>query len=164
MVPGMMSAAGGPLLDSFRSGLGFDYDAIGEDTLCGLCRCAYCSVCSHDLSLGLSRRLAFCAGPFNMGVHGPFRGIASTLHLRQAPCPRFLHGPTQRMDSLSAWSGMPAPPMHHAYWPCSALGVWPRHCLADRLASLSGMKEKLEIGIKIADVGCGCAWSIINLT
>jgi hypothetical protein len=40
MVPGMMGAAGGPLLDTFRSGLGFDYDAIGDDTLCGLCRCA----------------------------------------------------------------------------------------------------------------------------
>ena len=42
MVPGMMGAVGGPLLDSFRSGLGFDYDAIGEDTLCGLCRCGNC--------------------------------------------------------------------------------------------------------------------------
>jgi hypothetical protein len=41
MMPGMMGAAGGPLLDTFRSGLGFDYDAIGENTLCGLCRCAY---------------------------------------------------------------------------------------------------------------------------
>lgn len=26
----------------------------------------------------------------------------------------------------------------------------------DRLASLPGMKDKLEAGIKIGDVGCGC--------
>jgi 2-polyprenyl-3-methyl-5-hydroxy-6-metoxy-1,4-benzoquinol methylase len=82
MVPGMMGAAGGPLLDTFRSGLGFDYDAIGDDTLCGLCR---------------------------------------------------------------------------------ALGVWPRHCLAERLAALPGMKEKLEAGIKIADVGCGLGEVLITL-
>ena len=59
---------------------------------------------------------------------------------------------------------MTARSVHCALRTRSALGVWPRHCLADRLASLPGMKEKLDTGIKVADVGCGCAWLFINLT
>lgn len=35
------------------------------------------------------------------------------------------------------------------------LGVWTRHFLAERLAALPGMKDDLEAGIKIADIGCG---------
>ena len=54
--------------------------------------------------------------------------------------------------------------MRRAVQMCRALGVWPRHCLADRLGALPGMKEKLEAGIKIADVGCGCAWLLTSLT
>lgn len=78
--------------------------------------------------------------------------------MRQAPWPsapvwsQSLRGVTWCMEY---W--LVAPPTHHPHCTCSALGVWPRHCLADRLASLPGMKEKLEAGIKIADVGCGCA-------
>jgi hypothetical protein len=99
MVPGMMGAAGGPLLDSFRSGLGFDYDAIGEDTLCGLCRCAYCSVCARDLSLGLSPQLVRCVR-LRLQHGSALTSVRGCIN--PAPCPRFLHGPTRCMESLSA--------------------------------------------------------------
>ena len=35
-------AGHGRLLEAFRSGRGFTYDAMGEDNVCATCRCADC--------------------------------------------------------------------------------------------------------------------------
>ena len=103
-------------------------------------------------------QLACCVGRSRHGnaVTPPSGGLSrfGTLQLRHA----------HTMPSVGAWRWTTAQSMHRAFCTCSALGVWPRHCLADRLASLPGMKEKLETGIKIADVGCGCVWSFITFT
>lgn len=40
MVPGMVGGAQGLLLDSFRSGRGFNFDALSDDLLGSCCRCA----------------------------------------------------------------------------------------------------------------------------
>lgn len=47
---------------------------------------------------------------------------------------------------------------------CRSLGVWVRHFLVKRLGSLPGMTEALEQGITVADVGCGCAGLMVDVT
>jgi hypothetical protein len=34
-------------------------------------------------------------------------------------------------------------------------GVWTRHFLVEKVASLPGLRARLEAGAKVADVGCG---------
>jgi 2-polyprenyl-3-methyl-5-hydroxy-6-metoxy-1,4-benzoquinol methylase len=46
---------------------------------------------------------------------------------------------------------------------CRDFGVWLRHCLVDKISSVPGLKEKLEAGAMVADVGCGGGEAIFIL-
>lgn len=44
---------------------------------------------------------------------------------------------------------------------CRELGVWARHALVPSLCLLPGMREQLEAGCQVADVGCGCGEALM---
>mmetsp|Transcript_1725 Transcript_1725/g.5015 ORF Transcript_1725/g.5015 Transcript_1725/m.5015 type:complete len:369 (-) Transcript_1725:310-1416(-) len=46
---------------------------------------------------------------------------------------------------------------------CRSLGVWTRHYLVNSLRAVPGMEEKLNAGIKIADVGCGMGEMVLSI-
>ena len=43
------------------------------------------------------------------------------------------------------------------------LDVWVRHCLVEKFCLIRGLKEKLDAGALVADVGCGCGEALLTL-
>ncbi|GMH37504.1 hypothetical protein BSKO_05377 [Bryopsis sp. KO-2023] len=68
-----------------------------------------------------------------------------------------------RMEAFKTGKGLTydnyGPEMAHAV--CRDLTVWIRHSLVEMLCTVPGLKDALEKGIHVADIGCGCGEALM---